>query len=72
MQARSERVKMQGGNAFFDYSLPEAVLKFRQGVGRLIRSGNDSGMVVILDPRVVSKRYGRTFLNSIPPYPRSN
>jgi len=72
MQARSERIKMQGGNAFFDYSLPEAVLKFRQGVGRLIRSGNDSGMVVILDPRVVSKRYGRTFLNSIPPYPRSN
>jgi Rad3-related DNA helicase len=70
-QARSEKIKRMGGNAFFDYSLPEAVLKFRQGVGRLIRSRSDNGMVVILDSRVVSKRYGRTFLNSIPPYPRN-
>ena len=72
MQARSERIKLQGGNAFFDYSLPEAVLKLRQGAGRLIRSSSDSGMIVILDSRLTTKRYGRTFLNSLPPYPRIN
>ena len=70
MFARSERIKEQGGNAFFDYSLPEAVLKFRQGAGRLIRSRQDSGMIVILDSRINTKRYGRTFINSLPPYPR--
>ena len=69
-QARSEKIKRMGGNAFFDYSLPEAVLKFRQGTGRLIRTSSDTGMIVILDSRVVSKRYGRTFINSLPPYPR--
>ncbi|MBO5924278.1 MAG: DEAD/DEAH box helicase [Lentisphaeria bacterium] len=69
-QARCERIKEQGGNAFFDYSLPEAVLKFRQGTGRLIRSRQDSGMIVILDSRINTKRYGRTFINSLPPYPR--
>ena len=68
-QARCERIKEQGGNAFFDYSLPEAVLKFRQGTGRLIRSRQDSGMIVILDSRINTKRYGRTFINSLPPYP---
>ena len=72
MQARCERIKLQGGNAFFDYSLPEAVLKLRQGAGRLIRSGSDSGIIVILDSRLTTKRYGRTFLNSLPPYPRMN
>lgn len=71
MQARCDRIKLQGGNPFFDYSLPEAVLKFRQGVGRLIRSSEDSGIVVILDSRTVSKRYGRTFLNSLPNYKRA-
>lgn len=70
MYARCERIKLQGGNAFFDYSLPEAVLKFRQGTGRLIRSSSDSGIIVVLDSRITTKRYGRTFLNSIPPYPR--
>ena len=70
MKARSERISRMGGNAFFDYSLPEAVLKFRQGAGRLIRSATDSGMIVVLDSRMVSKRYGRTFLNSLPPYPQ--
>ena len=72
MYARSERIKMQGGNAFFDYSLPEAVLKFRQGTGRLIRANTDSGIIVVLDSRLITKRYGRSFLNSIPPYPRQN
>ena len=71
MFARSERIKQQGGNAFFDYSLPEAVLKFRQGTGRLIRSNTDSGMIAVLDSRIVSKRYGRSFINSIPPYSRA-
>jgi ATP-dependent DNA helicase DinG len=70
-QARCDRIKEQGGNAFFDYSLPEAVLKFRQGTGRLIRSRQDSGMIVILDSRINTKRYGRTFINSLPPYPRA-
>jgi Rad3-related DNA helicase len=51
------------------YSLPEAVLKFRQGVGRLIRSRHDTGIIVILDRRVFSKRYGQYFLDSLPPYP---
>ncbi len=69
-QGRCEKIKQTGGNAFFDYSLPEAVLKFRQGTGRLIRSQQDSGMIVILDSRINTKRYGKTFLNSLPPYPR--
>ena len=50
-----------------DYSLPEAVLKLKQGFGRLIRTARDRGSVVILDPRVRTKRYGKTFLNSLPP-----
>ena len=60
----------QGINAFFNYSVPEAVLKFRQGFGRLIRTKNDKGTVLILDSRVVNKRYGQTFLDSIPQCPR--
>ena len=68
MQGRSERIRLMGGNPFFDYSLPEAVLKFRQGAGRLIRSSSDSGIIVILDSRIHTKRYGKTFINSLPPY----
>jgi DNA polymerase-3 subunit epsilon/ATP-dependent DNA helicase DinG len=60
--ARSEGFE----NPFNQYSLPEAILKFRQGFGRLIRSQSDRGVVVILDNRVLTKRYGREFLNSIP------
>ena len=67
--ARSERLEAAGKSSFMDYSLPEAVLKFRQGVGRLIRSRADRGIIVILDRRIVSKRYGKIFLDSIPPYP---
>ncbi len=66
--ARGEQIEQNGGNSFMDYSLPEAILKFRQGVGRLIRSRSDSGIIVILDKRVLSKRYGKRFLNSIPSY----
>lgn len=69
--ARCDRIKALGGNPFFDYSLPEAVLKFRQGAGRLIRSRSDSGMIVVLDSRIVAKRYGRMFLHSLPDYPRT-
>ena len=69
VQARLEDIKARGGNSFMDYSLPEAVLKFRQGVGRLIRSGQDRGKVLILDSRVVSKKYGATFLECLKPSP---
>ncbi len=69
IEARLERIEARGGNAFAEFSLPEAVLKFRQGVGRLIRTRTDSGIVVILDNRVLSKRYGKTFLDAIPKCP---
>ena len=52
---------------FYQYSLPEAILRFRQGFGRLIRTRNDRGVVAILDKRVLSKQYGRTFIESLPP-----
>lgn len=54
-------------NAFFEYSVPEAVLRFRQGFGRLVRRGSDEGVVAILDKRVLSKRYGKMFLDALPP-----
>ncbi len=68
-RARMDRIKARGGDPFREYSLPEAIIKFRQGVGRLIRSATDTGVVIVLDPRVVSKWYGRWFLNSIPDAP---
>ena len=64
--ARMARIESTGKSSFSEYSLPEAVLKFRQGVGRLIRSRNDRGIIVVLDRRAVSKGYGRTFLGSVP------
>lgn len=69
IEARLERIEASGGNSFFDYSLPEAILKFRQGVGRLIRTKSDSGIVVLLDNRVLTKRYGQAFLDAIPKCP---
>jgi ATP-dependent DNA helicase DinG len=68
-QARMDRVRERGGDPFKDYSLPEAILKFRQGVGRLIRTAADEGIVVVLDGRILSKWYGRLFLQSIPECP---
>jgi ATP-dependent DNA helicase DinG len=69
IEARIELIERQGGSSFYDYSLPEAVLKFRQGVGRLIRTTTDTGMVTILDSRILTKSYGRLFLDSIPRCP---
>ena len=69
VEARLQKIEAEGGDAFASYSLPEAVLKLRQGVGRLIRTQTDRGIVVILDPRVLSKGYGRTFLNALPKCP---
>ncbi len=69
LQARLEQIKAQGGNPFFDYQLPQAILKFKQGFGRLIRHKTDSGIVVVLDPRITTKRYGKAFINALPPCP---
>ncbi|MFP6857165.1 MAG: helicase C-terminal domain-containing protein [Roseibacillus sp.] len=67
--ARLEQIEANGGNPFMEYSVPEAVLKLRQGVGRLIRSEKDRGIVAILDNRIVTRRYGRAFLGSLPDAP---
>ena len=66
VEARMERIKQRGGNPFMEYSVPEAILKFKQGVGRLIRSRQDRGTVVVLDSRIVKKPYGRLFLKALP------
>jgi ATP-dependent DNA helicase DinG len=66
LEARLESIRKLGGNPFRDYQLPEAVIKLRQGFGRLIRTANDYGSVVILDPRMLSKPYGQVFSESLP------
>jgi ATP-dependent DNA helicase DinG len=68
-KARIEHLKANGGNAFREYQLPEAALALKQGVGRLIRSETDRGVVVICDPRLTEKPYGRVFRASLPPMP---
>lgn len=65
-EARLERILERGGNPFMEDSLPRAVIRFKQGFGRLIRSKTDTGRVVVLDPRVVTKRYGKLFLKALP------
>lgn len=71
VMARVEAIERRGGNPFMELSLPEAVMKFKQGFGRLMRRKSDRGVVLILDSRVVKKRYGSLFLNSLPPAMRS-
>ena len=66
LEARLESIRADGGNPFLDYQVPEAIIKLKQGVGRLIRSRTDTGIVAILDPRVRTKRYGQLFLDSLP------
>ncbi len=66
VQARMELLKSQGRDPFAEHSLPEAILKFRQGFGRLIRGSQDRGTVVVLDPRVRTRAYGRRFLQALP------
>jgi len=69
IEAKLELVEERGGDAFTEYSLPEAILKLRQGVGRLIRTKSDRGIIVILDNRIVTKPYGRSFLAALPKCP---
>ena len=64
--ARAEEVERRGGSSFMELSLPEAVIKFRQGFGRLVRRSTDRGAVVVLDRRIMEKRYGKIFLDSLP------
>ena len=66
VRARIEHLNTTGGNPFRDYQLPEAALALKQGVGRLIRSEDDYGVVVICDPRMVGKGYGRVFVAALP------
>ncbi|HKS38150.1 MAG TPA: helicase C-terminal domain-containing protein, partial [Verrucomicrobiae bacterium] len=69
IEARIEAIEARGGNAFREFSLPEAILKFRQGVGRLIRTKTDCGIIVVLDNRILTKRYGQMFLDALPKSP---
>jgi len=69
IEARIEAIEARGGNSFSEFSLPEAILKFRQGVGRLIRTKTDTGIIVVLDNRVLTKQYGQSFLDALPKCP---
>jgi len=66
VEARIEQIRNRGGIPFYEYQLPEAILKFKQGFGRLIRTRDDTGLVCVLDSRIISKPYGRLFLESLP------
>jgi ATP-dependent DNA helicase DinG len=68
VQARMKAIEEAGGKPFFEYQVPEAILTLKQGFGRLIRSLEDRGVLVLLDPRIRRQRYGQAFLQSLPPY----
>ena len=68
-EARIEAIEARGGHSFSEFSLPEAILKFRQGVGRLIRTKTDTGIIVVLDNRILTKKYGQAFLDAVPKCP---
>jgi ATP-dependent DNA helicase DinG len=67
--ARIRRIREAGGNPFADFQTPAAVLELKQGLGRLIRTRSDRGILCVLDPRIRTKAYGQAFLRSLPPYP---
>jgi ATP-dependent DNA helicase DinG len=71
LEARLDAVRRAGGNPFRDEQLPQAVIALKQGAGRLIRSFEDRGVLVLCDPRLLGKSYGRLFLDSLPPLPRT-
>jgi ATP-dependent DNA helicase DinG len=66
IEARSEQIDQSGGSSFREFALPQAVIRFRQGFGRLIRTRSDRGLVIVADPRVATKNYGATFRKSLP------
>jgi len=70
-EARLEAIRRNGGNPFRDEQLPQAVIALKQGAGRLIRSESDRGVLVLCDPRITSKSYGKVFLDSLPPLPKT-
>ena len=70
-EARLDAIRRSGGNPFRDEQLPQAVIALKQGVGRLIRSETDRGVLVLCDPRLIGKSYGRVFLESLPPFART-
>ena len=72
LQARINRIIENGGNSFFDYQLPKAIIALKQGAGRLIRSETDRGILVICDKRIMTKAYGRQFINSLPTMRKTN
>ena len=69
IEARIEAIEAHGGDSFREFSLPEEILRFRQGVGRLIRAKTDTGIIVVLDNRILAKQYGQGFIESLPKCP---